>query len=428
MARDDALAFGAGDVAVEGSRGVISIPVAALLANDAGHGGRVRVLDNAADGSAALSRDGARVLYSFERAGFDGKDAFTYRVEGADGARAYARAYLEVDLSGGAPAPRPEPQPQPKPQPPAGAALEAVRDELVFAWEDVRVDRDTGAGAVSFLASDLLSNDRGGARAAEVVRAPAEGALRAAGEGSELTFAFDPARFDGRDVFTYRALGADGAASAPARAVVIVEGMPAPAPAPAALELVDAGADRALVALGAHTVLEADSVRGLALSVAARPAAPGAGSARMTLDEQVLRVENVEPFALFGDRGGDFAGGLALAAGEGARVAVELFGGPGASGRALGGAEARVAAQTGVLEGTALAPDVFAFDPARMGADTVRGFEGMDRLAFFGAQAPEAADALALARVVDGDTVLDFGAGHVLTLEGFAQLGADHLL
>ena len=75
-----------------------------------------------------------------------------------------------------------------------------------------------------------------------------------------------------------------------------------------------------------------------------------------------------------------------------------------------------------------MAPDVFAFDQTRMGQDTVRGFEGFDQLAFFGGGGLGARDVLARARVVGEDTVIDFGGGDVLTLEGFAQLGTDHIL
>ena len=312
---------------------------------------------------------------------------------------------------------------------PGGAAAPVARaDAFVFQWgSDVRVDGSTGVAAVQLSAKDLLANDSGADQIA-VVRSTSEGVLALAGEASDITFLFDPARFDGRASFTYRALGEGDAASAPATATIAVRGMPeAEAPA-AVLTLVDAGTDRALFALGASTVIDASSVAGRDLSMVARAEVSGVASARMLLDGAAKAVENVAPYALFGDRSGDFAGGLALREGDRATLAAELYSGANATGASLGGATARVSVEDGVIRGGLWhAPDVFAFDETRMGADTVRGFEAFDQLAFFGGTVG-VGDVLARAQVRGGDTVIDFGGGDVLTLDGFTGLGADHIL
>ena len=209
-----------------------------------------------------------------------------------------------------------------------------------------------------------------------------------------------------------------------------VRGMPAPAAPRATLSLVDADADRALLALGAWTVLDAESVAGRDLSVAAGAGVPGVASARLTLGDGHSQVENVAPYALFGDRRGDFRGGLALSEGDRVEVEAELFAGRDAAGASLGQASARLLVEGGTIDGGRYhAPDVFAFDETCMGADRLRGFEGFDRLAFFGEGGGlSAEDVLGRAEVVGRDTVIDFGDGDVLTLVGFTGLTAEHIL
>ena len=310
------------------------------------------------------------------------------------------------------------------------ASPRAVADAFAFDWaRDVRVDRDTGMASVSLSASDLLANDRGGRDLQIVVEEePNEGVLQLAGEATDITFLFDPARFDGRTSFTYRALGDGDAVSAPASVTIDVGGMPAASKPAATLALVDASTDRALFTLGASTILDADGVEGRKLTVAAIPEVSGVSSARMLLDGRSTQVENVEPYALFGDVSGDFEPGLDLDRGDVVTVGAKLFGGNGARGAFRGEAEARLSVDTGTIEGTYHAPDVFAFDETDMGADRIRSFEGFDQLAFFGGTVDRARDVLRLAREVDGDTVIDFGGGDVLTLEDFTGLTADHIL
>ena len=124
---------------IQDDRAVLAVDVERLLANDAGHAGPPRVIDNARFGSAALSEDGAEVLYAFDPAEFDGKDAFSYRLTGADGSRALARTYFSIDMERGEPAA------------PEGRAAWAVNlgsdrahvaaDGTVFAADDTGVGR-----------------------------------------------------------------------------------------------------------------------------------------------------------------------------------------------------------------------------------------------------------------------------------------------
>ena len=311
------------------------------------------------------------------------------------------------------------------------AAPVAVDDAFAFDWvRDVWVDPDTEVGEIRLSAADLLANDAGGeGLQVEVVREPADGVLALAGEGTKLTLLFDPARFDGATSFAYRALGAGDAASAPATATVELHGRPPATPAPVALSLMDAATDEPLLALGASTVVDADSMAGRDLTMTVQAAVAGARSARMLVDGVEARVENVVPYALFDDRSGDLHGGLALSGGREVTLGAELFDERRGNGASLGAAEARLCVDTGTIAaGRHHAPDVFAFDETRMGADTVRSFEGFDRVALFGEGGLAAADVLALAREEGRDTVIDFGDGNALTLAGFIGLTEDHIL
>ena len=366
---------------------------------------------------------GFRIGNFWGGAGFRG-EVSDFMMKGEPSSPAEVLAAHRALVGSGASAPQPEPRPDSTPAPSPSGPLETVRDVLSFTASDVVVEG--GRGRVAFDAAALLANDRGHDGRVALLRDAIDGAVEVRDGGRELVYHFDVAGFDGKDAFTYRAFGTGGA-SDHARAYLEVD-LSKSKPAPTALALVDAGADRVLFDLGAITVLEAQSVRGLDLSMVARAVAPDVASVRMLLNGAVQGIENIAPYALFGDRRGDYGGGLALDAGDRAEVTAEFFAGRGASGRALGETQAELSVQNQVLEGRALAADVFAFDETRMGRDAVRGFEDLDRLAFFGPRELEAADVLALARVLDGDTVIDFGGGDTLTLKDFAQLDAHHIL
>ncbi len=448
-ASNDFLKFDASDIDAKGGGGSVTFDVAQLLKNDGGHDGRVEIFRGAMDGEVSLSRDGSQITYAFDE-GFDGKDAFSYRVSGAGGSSDTARAYVEISTSavssgggsGGGSKPEPKPEPAPKP---VGTKADAKNDALSFDASDI--DAKGGGGSVTFDVAQLLKNDGGHDGRVEIFRGAMDGEVSLSRDGSQITYAFDEG-FDGKDAFSYRVFGADGSSDM-ARVYLGVStsqassggsnsggnsgggSKPAPEPAPAAaadgeLTLVDTRSNKAVVTLGERSVIDADAVAGLNLGVSAAPGMGGVRSAEMSLDGKVLRVENDAPYALFGDNGGNFLGGLRLKRGDAIEVGATFYDRADARGRALGEVEATLAVQDGTLTGRRGAADVFVFDEAKMGRDTVRGFEGRDALAFLGGVS--AREVLDRAEVTGGDTVIDFGGGDVLILKDFTGLGLDDIL
>lgn len=417
LARDDALRFEGPQVQVEDGTGMVVLEAADLMANDIGaEGGTLGLVSGPSQGTLQIQGEASILVYRFDLHGFTGTDRFTYDVTGPKGVTG-TTASVSLDIAAMAP--------------PLAAPPEGPRDDaLAFDWA-LSVDGDLGTGmaAVRFSRSDLVANDEAGPDPSLVVgRGPSQGVLQAAGEGSEFTYVFDPSRFDGSDAFTYRLMGEDGMLGAAATVSLDIVGVPARVPAPATLWLIDARTDRVLFELGASTLVEADSVAGLELSVMAEAASGAVRSARLSLDGAVQAVENLRPYALFGDASGDYLGGLALDAGDRAAVGVELFGGRRATGLAMGEAAARIEAASRWIQAPSYhEPDVIAFDETRMGLDVVRNFEAFDRLAFFGGTLGSAGDVLDRAREVEGDTVIDFGDGNLLRLEGFTGLGLDDI-
>jgi hypothetical protein len=194
------------------------------------------------------------------------------------------------------------------------------------------------------------------------------------------------------------------------------------------LTLVDATNDVILFDLDRSVILDADSVDGIALSAAADPDDGGVDSVRFMVNGSQARIENADPFVLFGEKGGDYAGGLRLDAGDVAEIEAEFYGASNAAGDQLGKIASRIRVEDGTLSGTSSSPDTFAFDVTEMGAARVRGMEEIDSLALFGARRLNADAVLDRAEVVDGDTVLDFGGGNVLTIEAYRSLSSDDLI
>lgn len=192
------------------------------------------------------------------------------------------------------------------------------------------------------------------------------------------------------------------------------------------LTLVDAGANAALLELGARTVLEAGSVEGRSFNVRAEALPNGTDSAVFALDGEVVRVENRAPYVMLGEKNGDYNEGLTFGPDETSRIEVDFHSGDRGKGRLLDETSAELSVQDGTIEGRDGAPDVFAFDESKMGRDTVRNFEEGDAIAFLGGIATSRA--LSRAEAVDGDTVIDLGAGNVLVLEDFVGLGRDDIL
>ena len=191
------------------------------------------------------------------------------------------------------------------------------------------------------------------------------------------------------------------------------------------LTLVDARADLALLELGARTVLDASIVEGATFNVEAVDLPRGTDSARFALDGETVRVENKAPYVMLGADGADFRGGLTFAEGEASVIEVDFHAADGGRGRLLDETEARVSVQDGAIGGVRGAADMFVFDEREMGRDTIADFERGDALVFVGGVS--AREVLASAEERDGDTVIDFGGGDVLTLEGYAGLTLDDI-
>ena len=302
----------------------------------------------------------------------------------------------------------------------SGGAKVVARDDMIAVdWSDLHVE--DGVARIALTAADLLGNDTGRDLQLDVTQKTAEAEMRIAGESTVIDLLVDAASFDGRLEFGYRAHSGD-VWSEQATVTVAVNGMPGADAA--SLSLVDAGADRVLFELGEHTVVERASVQGRSLTVSAEAEIGGVQSAKLFVDGAFARSENVAPYTLFGDKDGDFYGGFSIGAGK--TVDVRLHAAKYGRGAVVGEESARVVTDTGVITGRAGSADVFAFDETRMGADEIKGFDAFDRLAFFGGKVDSAAEVLSRAETKGGDTVIDFGGGDVLTLDGFTGLGADH--
>lgn len=352
-------------------------------------------------------------------------------------------------VSGGTkPAPKPQPQPEPDGTDEEGR-VDAVVDGLKFTAADVA--SAGGKSSITFATSLLLANDGGDIDRIEIVRDAMRGTVSLSKDGASLTYTYDPDQAKAKDAFAYRAIGEDGSSDT-ARVYLNVpteKGGATPAtpgtpttpaepkpgktpdatPEPASegtITLIDARSDKALVTLGANTVIEAASVKGLDLAAAAKPAADGVESAALTLGGRTLRVENEAPYAFHGDTKGDYAGGLSLKDGGTIKLGATFYALDGAKGATRGEVSASITVDDGTLKGRANAADVFVFHEGKMGRDTVEGFEARDTLAFLGDLG--ARQILDRASVSGGDTVIDFGGGDVLTLKDFAALGLDDIL
>lgn len=328
----------------------------------------------------------------------------------------------------------------------------AVDDVLTFTSDDVFIDPDTGIAQVSFVSFDFLDND-----IEDFVGTPPDqqefftpnyligdepdfGEFQIAGEGTFVTYFFDPAAFPGSDSFTYRRQdSADFELfSNEATVTIEIDGLPPVAPPEASLSLVDALTDEVLFELGGRTIIDEDALVGRSLSALVATTRSDVESATLTLFDRAFgggtavstQTENIEPYALFGDRSGNFTqGDLAIDEVFGARIAATLFTQNGGGGDLVASDEASLFVQNGLFsDDFNLTPDLFAFDETVMGEDVIRNFSELDSLVFFGGTLQSAGDILARASLVDGGTLIDFGSGNSLFLQGFDSLSADDIV
>ncbi|MEM6739460.1 MAG: malectin domain-containing carbohydrate-binding protein [Pseudomonadota bacterium] len=213
----------------------------------------------------------------------------------------------------------------------------------------------------------------------------------------------------------------------------VTDDTPDPVPPVGEAFLVDAGSDVLLAPLGGTTVIDADAVAGLQLSVGAFDDG-SAESAVLTLFDGVgddksqtnVQTENFVPYALFGDNNGNYkTKNLVLEEGDARSVEVEYFSEDAAAGEALGSLGLDLLVQDDGLSGGDASAVLFLLDETTMGTESIEDFDADDTLAFIGGA--DEAEVLASASVVDGDTVIDFGGGNELTLVSFVGLGADDL-
>jgi hypothetical protein len=199
----------------------------------------------------------------------------------------------------------------------------------------------------------------------------------------------------------------------------------------APLTLFDAANDRPLFELGPSVVIDASSIAGADLSASVTPVDDGpVASAVLHVEGEPTAVEAGErPWTLFGDAGGDVAGGLELVDGDVIEIGAELFAAEDASGAAVQTATSTIRVQEGRLDaGTPGVADIFALDELRSGPTTIADFDEIDQLALFGDRFADAEEVLDRTTVVGEDTLVDFGFGNTVTLEDFTSLSADDLL
>lgn len=102
------------------------------------------------------------------------------------------------------------------------------------------------------------------------------------------------------------------------------------------ISLVLTKSDREVASLDGDTVVSADAIAKQKVTVAATAAdgAPAIGSVRLEMKGVGTRTENVEPYALFGDRNGDYSGGITLDEGS-YSVTLKAYSGKNGTGNLL---------------------------------------------------------------------------------------------
>ncbi|MEM1130590.1 MAG: malectin domain-containing carbohydrate-binding protein, partial [Pseudomonadota bacterium] len=312
----------------------------------------------------------------------------------------------------------------------------AVDDVFTFDFDDVYISSWNGLGSIGLSRGDLTENDSDddfdgdgyNDLQLEIIDFPDHGELILAGEASVLDYYFDPQNHPDTDSLTYRLYDEETAYSNVATVTFQINGLPGPEPELAEFVLIDAVSDKALFDLTPSVILHAGSIDGLKLTAAAwvdETVAPVV-SASMRKNGTEVGIENVEPYALYGDSNGNFRSGLVLPDGATTLEAV-FFSGASASGAELGRSESRVFVTDRVDSGY-LQSDLIAFDETKMGRSQVRYFEELDTLTFFGGTAGTAADIVSRARVEGRDTIIDFDDGNSLTLANYTSLSVDDIL
>ena len=143
------------------------------------------------------------------------------------------------------------------------------------------------------------------------------------------------AKAKGTDTFEYVAIDSEGGKSAPAQVTVSI-GASQPSADTLQFFLVDTATDKVLTEVEDNDTIAFSVVKGRKVSIMAEAeqGAPDIGSVELEYRNQT-RIENVEPYALFGDQNGDFMGGKQFAKGSSHSVSVDVFANKGGNGALL---------------------------------------------------------------------------------------------
>ncbi len=202
---------------------------------------------------------------------------------------------------------------------------------------------------------------------------------------------------------------------------------PSPVDGFASYTLIDTENDSPLFALvpDVRTVVDAQAVDGLLLTVSATTEDPDVASAVFTKDGSEVRTENVTPYVLFGDTGGDYFEGEAFLATP-ASIQVAFFSGQDGSETLLNtdGFDLSAVSTTAVASA---GEDMFLLNVDDLGLSSISDFANNDRLQIVDGTGVLSFDDLTDVTTTDGNTVIDFGDGKTLTLEGFTGFDAENV-
>jgi len=191
---------------------------------------------------------------------------------------------------------------------------ETIRFEIVEdlppAALDPVLDMVAGeAAALDVLAAEIGLDPEGEAVVIDSVAAPANGTVSVSPDGSALTFTPD-AWFVGTETFEVVLSEAKDAGAMQTTATVTVAVAPPPMPTfDIALHWTD-GDQEAVAALTDGLVLSPYDLDGRPMSIVATTEDDFGGSVALSVNGMYGRIENIEPFALLGDRNGDLGEGI----------------------------------------------------------------------------------------------------------------------
>lgn len=337
-----------------------------------------------------------------------GADRFTYSLTDRTGAEVSADVLLDVR--------------------PVNDAPIAVDDLISRDFRAGGVPTNDGVASISFGKWALFENDLDDATAPgdfrdwnwELIDGPKHGELRLAGEASIITYLFDPETQPGTDSFTYSVFDEESGQSNIATVTFAFEGLPVARGETNSLALADAATGKVLFPLFSSTFIDSSVSQQRALDVVARDVPEAAESASMSVNGAQMKLTDA-PAARFGAP-------LDLGVGRSTRVDVTFFDDRGGRGEALGGAQAVISLSDGdASDGRFYEPDLFVFDPGKIGQKALWWFGELDSIAFVGDGAPSAEEIVEIAEIVAGDTILRFDNANILTIKDYVSLSIDDI-